>query len=64
MAVRSNRVSYHCNGTEKNLTECDHSGYLFHDVINHDCAGGISAGVICSSMLQNNYVCSYIKLNS
>ena len=45
MAVRSNRVSYHCNGTENNVTECDHSGY---------CAGGISAGAICTSMLKNN----------
>ena len=41
----SHHMSYHCNGTEKNLTECDHNEYLFHD-----CAGRISAGVICTSI--------------
>ena len=45
LSPRSNSISYHCNGTEKNLTECDHSEYLFHD-----CTGRISAGVICTSM--------------
>ena len=48
LTLRSNRISYHCNDTEKNLTECDHSEYLFHD-----CAGRISAGVICTCMFQN-----------
>ena len=45
--LRNNRVSYHCNGTENRLSECDHSDLLFHD-----CAGRISAGIICTSMFQ------------
>ena len=49
LTPRNNSISYHCNGTEKNLTECDHSEYLFHD-----CTGRISAGVICTSMFYKN----------
>ena len=50
---RNNRVSYHCNGTENHLTECDHSDFLFHD-----CAGRISAGIICSSMFHTTLMYS------
>ena len=45
--LSANHVSYHCNGTENNITNCDHSEYLFYD-----CVGGTSAGAICASMIQ------------
>ena len=47
---RIERISYHCNGNESNLSECDHSDYIFYE-----CAGKTSAGIICSSMFQGTF---------
>ena len=36
-----------CTGSETNLVNCGHSGYL-----THNCAHSDDAGVVCSSMLR------------